>query len=39
MNVGCLERIWVPFKYETLIIFCFGYGRINHGVKECESLF
>ncbi|MBA0786979.1 hypothetical protein Gotri_026649 [Gossypium trilobum] len=32
------KKVWVPFKYENLPIFCFGCGRMGHGVKECEVL-
>lgn len=36
MNVGTMEKFWIPFKYETLLIYCFGCERIGHGMKECE---
>lgn len=29
------RKSWLPFKYENLPTFCFGCGRIGHGVKEC----
>lgn len=28
---------WISFKYEALPNFCFGCGRVGHGVKECED--
>lgn len=33
------EKVWIPFKYEMLLNFCFGCGRIGHGTKECTELF
>ncbi|KAK5834283.1 hypothetical protein PVK06_018160 [Gossypium arboreum] len=33
------SRIWLPFKYENLPTFCFGYGRMGHGSKECSEIF
>lgn len=36
--VNTQEKIWVPFKYETLPIFYFGYWRMGLGVKECDVL-
>ncbi|MBA0693002.1 hypothetical protein Goari_010519 [Gossypium aridum] len=36
--VDSQEKVWVSFKYENLPIFCFGCGRLGHGVKECQVL-
>ncbi|MBA0567157.1 hypothetical protein Golob_011913, partial [Gossypium lobatum] len=36
--VDSQEKVWVSFKYEHLPIFCFGCGRLGHGVKECQVL-
>ncbi|MBA0693003.1 hypothetical protein Goari_010519, partial [Gossypium aridum] len=36
MAVDSQEKVWVSFKYENLPIFCFGCGRLGHGVKECQ---
>lgn len=29
------NKVWVPFKYENLLIFCFDCGRMGHGIKAC----
>lgn len=34
------EKVWLPFKYDNLPQFCFGYGQMGHGLKEyseCDS--
>ncbi|KAA3474234.1 Endonuclease/exonuclease/phosphatase [Gossypium australe] len=31
-------RSWIPFKFEKLPLFCFGCGRLNHGIKDCWLL-
>lgn len=28
----------MPLKFENLTIFCFGCGKMGHGVKECVNL-
>ncbi|MBA0634059.1 hypothetical protein Godav_025348 [Gossypium davidsonii] len=30
--------MWVPFKYENLPIFCFGCGRMGHGITDCTQI-
>lgn len=35
MNVGTMEKFWIPFKYETLLVYYFRCGQIGHGVREC----
>ncbi|MBA0599983.1 hypothetical protein Gorai_006182, partial [Gossypium raimondii] len=32
------ERVWLTFKYENLLTFYFGCGKLGHGVKECEVI-
>ncbi|MBA0735263.1 hypothetical protein Gogos_019127 [Gossypium gossypioides] len=34
---GSQQNLWVPFKYENLPGFCFGCGRMAHGIKECND--
>lgn len=38
VNVGCLEKVWVSFKYETLPVFFFGYDCLGRGLKECDKV-
>lgn len=33
-----LKESWVPFKYERLLRFCFGCGRMRHGLKDCMEV-
>lgn len=35
---GETRKTWIPFKYENLPIFCFGCGRMRHGLKECDTI-
>lgn len=28
-------KVWLSFKYERLLIFCFGCGQMGHSLKEC----
>ncbi|KAA3489775.1 Zinc finger, CCHC-type [Gossypium australe] len=28
-------KSWIPFKFEKLPIFCFGCGRLDHGINDC----
>ncbi|KAA3454786.1 ethylene-responsive transcription factor 2-like [Gossypium australe] len=28
-------KSWIPFKFEKLPIFCFGCGRMDHGLNDC----
>lgn len=29
------QKCWVPFKYENLLGFCFGCGRLGNNMKDC----
>lgn len=31
-------KTWLPFKYENLSIFCFGCGRMGHGIMDCIEI-
>ncbi|MBA0701079.1 hypothetical protein Goari_027451 [Gossypium aridum] len=33
-----VKKMWVPFKYENLSIFCFGCGRMGHGITDCTQI-
>ncbi|MBA0672813.1 hypothetical protein Goklo_007338 [Gossypium klotzschianum] len=33
-----VNKVWIPFKYENLPIFCFEYGRMGHGMSNCTQL-
>ncbi|MFQ6645395.1 hypothetical protein Gotur_018939 [Gossypium turneri] len=35
VSIGNGNRIWIPFKYEKLPTFCFGCGKLGHGLQEC----
>ena len=30
-----LPVLWVPFKFEKLGNFCYGYGRLRHDLRSC----
>ena len=27
--------LWIPFKFEKLGNFCYGYGRLRHDLRSC----
>ncbi|KAH1047050.1 hypothetical protein J1N35_037834 [Gossypium stocksii] len=31
-------KFWISFKYEKLLIFCFGCGRLGHALNDCLKL-
>ncbi|MBA0743467.1 hypothetical protein Gogos_006139 [Gossypium gossypioides] len=35
--VGTQEKPWIPLKYENFPSFCFGCGRMGHGIKDCNE--
>ncbi|KAA3483968.1 reverse transcriptase [Gossypium australe] len=30
-------KSWIPFKFEKLPLFCFGCGRMDHGLNHCRA--
>ncbi|MBA0659485.1 hypothetical protein Goklo_011622, partial [Gossypium klotzschianum] len=32
------NKWWISFKYEKLPLFCFGCGRVGHGLSDCSLL-
>ncbi|PPD67587.1 hypothetical protein GOBAR_DD35533 [Gossypium barbadense] len=33
-----VSKVWIPFKYENLPLFCFGCGRMGHGISNCTQI-
>ncbi|PPD80427.1 hypothetical protein GOBAR_DD22633 [Gossypium barbadense] len=33
-----VSKVWIPFKYENLQMFCFGCGRMGHGLSNCTQI-
>lgn len=31
------EKLWVPFSYESVLIFCFNCGKLGHFFKACSD--
>ncbi|MBA0696868.1 hypothetical protein Goari_003388, partial [Gossypium aridum] len=38
VSTNAVSKVWVPFKYENLSMFCFGCGRLEHGLSNCTQL-
>ncbi|MBA0735211.1 hypothetical protein Gogos_019075, partial [Gossypium gossypioides] len=38
VSTGNGNKFWIPFKYEKLPTFCFGCGRLGHGLHECTEI-
>ncbi|MBA0845265.1 hypothetical protein Goarm_023098, partial [Gossypium armourianum] len=38
VSMDAVNKVWVPFKYENLPMFCFGCGRMGHGLSNCIQL-
>lgn len=31
-------KVWIAFKYENLLSFYFGCGKMGHKVKDCDNI-
>ncbi|XP_052486368.1 uncharacterized protein LOC128041081 [Gossypium raimondii] len=38
VSMDAVNKVWVPFKYGNLPMFCFGCGRMGHGLSNCIQL-
>ncbi|MFQ6651840.1 hypothetical protein Gotur_024007 [Gossypium turneri] len=38
VSVNNKNKWWISFKYEKLPTFCFGCGKLGHGLSGCNSL-
>lgn len=38
VSINNMTKSWIPFKYESLPMFCFGCGRMGHSFKKCSVL-
>ncbi|PPD87983.1 hypothetical protein GOBAR_DD15090 [Gossypium barbadense] len=38
VSTNYVSKVWIPFKYENLPLFCFGYGRMGHGMSNYTQI-
>ncbi|PPD79095.1 hypothetical protein GOBAR_DD23967 [Gossypium barbadense] len=38
VSTDYVSKVWIPFKYENLPLFCFGCGRMGHGLSKCIQI-
>ncbi|MBA0873305.1 hypothetical protein Goshw_000636 [Gossypium schwendimanii] len=38
VSMDNMNKWWIYFKYEKLPMFCFGCGRVGHGLSDCSEL-
>ncbi|KAK5785161.1 hypothetical protein PVK06_039713 [Gossypium arboreum] len=38
VSIDDKNKSWISFKYEKLLVFCFGCGRIGHSLNDCDEL-
>ncbi|PPD75790.1 hypothetical protein GOBAR_DD27286 [Gossypium barbadense] len=38
VSIDNVNKVWVPFKYENLPMFCFGCGKMGHGLSNCTQI-
>ncbi|MBA0574784.1 hypothetical protein Golob_007032 [Gossypium lobatum] len=38
VSTDYVSKVWILFKYENLSLFCFGCGRMGHGMINCNQI-
>ncbi|PPD74473.1 hypothetical protein GOBAR_DD28602 [Gossypium barbadense] len=38
VSTNYVSKVWIPFKYENLPLFCFGCGRMGYGMSNCTQI-